>query len=517
MRNMANPAARSQPAAHVLVRDEIEVLPDPPPNQEPDQDWEEKTPAALKPSPKLTMFMNKRWLMLMLVVFINFTNTVSWISYSPVANFVNAFYGEQTAAWLSLIYMAMAVPLSFASMWIGTAGSVTTIFLCGAVPNFLGSLVRFLSSISASEQSYRYHIALTGQALAAVSYPFIMYLPSKVSNAWFPPSQRAIATTIGVMSNPAGVMVANLVAPIIVRASTDVPLLNSVLFGACTFALATVLFTISGRIPKENKMADMKDQTYEESIGRCFSTPTYIIIFFTLGGGIGMFNSLYTMMFSLMCPAGHNNDIAGICAAVMIGAGIIGATVASILVDKYKCYKEVMIVSIIGASFFGIGFIWMTIVSGSLGVAGLFICAFLLGMFGMAAYPVGLELAVECTYPAAVEVSSGYIVILGQVFSVIFVIILKGFSNQLSAEETQLGSGACKVDVSDNINVPYDYFVGLIIMSVLASLLGVAILFIKPVYLRTATDNRFHVAEKEMDAFIDMYAKATDTTFVDKF
>lgn len=44
-----------------------------------------------------------------------------------------------------------------------------------------------------------------------------------------------------------------------------------------------------------------------------------------------------------------------------------------------------------------------------------YIASFLFGVFGLAAYPVGLELSAECTFPVPENLSTGFIVIVGQV------------------------------------------------------------------------------------------------------
>lgn len=41
----------------------------------------------------------RRWIVLLAVALLNNTNTMSWISYAPSGNYVNSFYGENSAAW----------------------------------------------------------------------------------------------------------------------------------------------------------------------------------------------------------------------------------------------------------------------------------------------------------------------------------------------------------------------------------------------------------------------------------
>lgn len=54
----------------------------------------------------------------------------------------------------------------------------------------------------------------------------------------------------------------------------------------------------------------------------------YLWLLLVMGGGIGLFNCLYTVMQQLLCPSGYGNTFAGICAALLIIGGVIGATVS---------------------------------------------------------------------------------------------------------------------------------------------------------------------------------------------
>jgi FLVCR family MFS transporter 7 len=87
-------------------------------------------------------------------------------------------------------------------------------------------------------------VGITGQAIAGIAYPFIMFLPTKVAAAWFASNERAKATTIGVMSNPLGVLLANLLAPILVQEPNHVLYLNILIavpaILLCLIATATI-------------------------------------------------------------------------------------------------------------------------------------------------------------------------------------------------------------------------------------------------------------------------------------
>uniref|UniRef100_A0A8R1IZ27 Major facilitator superfamily (MFS) profile domain-containing protein n=1 Tax=Caenorhabditis japonica TaxID=281687 RepID=A0A8R1IZ27_CAEJA len=176
--------------------------------------------------PILLRVYKRRWIVLIAVALLNNTNTMSWISYAPSGNYVNSFYGDGSAAWLSVIYMLCTIPVGVFAMWAGGEWGLRTAVLIAGWANGIGAVIRVISSLDFMPQEYRFATCLTGQAIAAVAYPFIMFLPTKVAGSWFPDTQRAIATTVGVMSNPLGVLMANLISPRIVQAPEHVIWLN---------------------------------------------------------------------------------------------------------------------------------------------------------------------------------------------------------------------------------------------------------------------------------------------------
>ncbi|KAF1757823.1 hypothetical protein GCK72_014280 [Caenorhabditis remanei] len=429
----------------------------------------------------------ERWILLLLVASLNFSNTISWISYAPVGNYVNSFYGPETATRLSAVYLLVSVPFGLCGIWLGSVSGVKRSLVMAALPNAFGAMIRAYSHMSHDE--YRYYLVICGQTLAAFSYPFIMFLPSKVSDSYFPPSERTLATTIGIMSNPFGILTANFFAPLLVQSSQDIAVLNNSLCVLCVGVLALVFFFSCRGLSNENK-SESKEKQYLISFKTCFTNINYIILFVILGGGIGMFNSLYTMMFEMMCPSGYSNQMAGWCAVIMITSGIVGSFVAGVVVDKKKCYKEAMMLLMIVAVTAGTVFIWTTKLQGVEGTIGLLMFAFILGFCGLATYPVGLELALECTYPASPEVSSGLIVLFGQVFSLFFITILKLYSYKIDENDYRLTIEVCRATSEDNKNYPKDYTVAFIIISCVASMFAVLVVFLRPEYKRSDSEKK---------------------------
>ncbi|EPB71962.1 hypothetical protein ANCCEY_08946 [Ancylostoma ceylanicum] len=137
--------------------------------------------------------------------------------------------------------MMCTIPVGFFAMWAGRRFGLRSAILIAGWTNGIGGLIRLSSSFL--PQQYRFPIGITGQAIAAIAYPFIMFLPTKVAGSWFPDNQRGLATTIGVMSNPLGVLLANVISPQMVHSPQHVVYLN--IFTFVPSAAAMILATLS--------------------------------------------------------------------------------------------------------------------------------------------------------------------------------------------------------------------------------------------------------------------------------
>ncbi|CAI2350737.1 unnamed protein product [Caenorhabditis sp. 36 PRJEB53466] len=426
-------------------------------------------------------YSEKRWLLLTAVALLNFSSTFSWIMFSTVSNYVDSFYGHESAVWFSLIFMGVSIPMGLAAITIGSGCGMGTAINVAAACNVIGAIIRILSVIEFI--SFRFGLCLFGQLIAAMAYPFMMFLPAKLSAEWFPPPQRAMATTIGLMSSPLAVMLANLLVPVIVTSPKDVIILNISVGVLCAFVAI-----LSGYATSEMKnwihrpVSPLVVLTCTQSLHECLSNMPYVLLMIILGGGIGMFNCLYTMMSVILCPAGYTKIVASACATLMITFGVVGSAIAGYVLGVTRMYKEILYVTLGCAVLFGLIFLQLTRVPGI--PVLLFFFSGLFGLAGLASYPVGLELAAECAYPVLSEYYSGFIILSGQAFSVLFVFIVKYYAISLDSAEIVSGPQVCQLGAEDPINLPKDYSASFIIISLIAVALVALLPCIHPKYKR---------------------------------
>ncbi|KAK6026543.1 hypothetical protein OSTOST_07477 [Ostertagia ostertagi] len=418
---------------------------------------------------------------------------MSWIAFAPVSNYANNSKLLISCRRFSMVYMICTIPVGFFAMWTGRRFGLRSAILIAGWTNGIGGLIRLSSSFLPLQ--YRFPVGITGQAIAAIAYPFIMFLPTKVAGSWFPDTQRGLATTIGIMSNPLGVLLANVISPQMVRAPNHIVYLNIFTFVPAAVAMVLATFAVKSSEPKipPTFSASKPQMDFFPGLKACMMSKQYIILFIVMGGGIGMFNCLYTIMQGLLCPSGYSNSFVGLCAALMIIGGIVGAAGSGMFVDRTKMYEETMKVSMGLAVVFGLIFMQLTLHPNFAPLLAL--SCVLFGIFGLATYPVGLELSAECTFPVSESTSTGLIVLCGQVQSVLYVLLMNQFARPLQPE--RMHDQVCTLDVTDKMNQPKDNTQAVMVFSLLAALLVlVLVILFKPVYRRLE-------AEKENRARID--------------
>jgi FLVCR family MFS transporter 7 len=437
----------------------------------------------------------RRWLVLLVVALLNNSNTMSWIAFAPIANHVDAFYHQASATnWFSMIYMICTIPVGIIAMWAGRFLGLRWAILIAAWANGIGGLIRLGSTWI--DPAYRFPVGITGQAISAIAYPFIMFLPTKVAAAWFPDNQRALATTVGIMSNPLGVLMANLISPQICNSSADVLYVNfmTAIPSVVACIIATLAITRSEPKHPPTISAGQKQMDFFPGVKSCFTNKEYLILLLVMGGGIGLFNCLYTVMQQLLCPYGYSNSFSGYCAALMIIGGVLGATGAGIFVDRTKKFQETLKVSMGIAVLFGV--IFLQLVQHPSLKPFILGCCFLFGVMGLATYPVGLELSAECAFPVSETTSTGLIVLSGQVQSVIYVAVMSMLAKPLVGDAAF--HQVCKLPGDEGASEPKSWYMSNIVMSIVAAVLFfILVIFFHPRYRRMEAEKAHGIVPRD--------------------
>ncbi|KAM9377913.1 solute carrier family 49 member A3 isoform 2-T2 [Pholidichthys leucotaenia] len=377
----------------------------------------------------------RRWFVLLVLCLLNCSNATIWLTFAPVAN-QSAQYlkvGLDEINWLSLVFMVVAIPLSFGTTWmLDTLGLRITLIL-GSWLNMLGALLRFLGTLRVESVKIQYPLVMGGQTLGALAQPLIIFAPTKLAALWFPDHQRATANTIASMSNPLGILLANIISPVMVETSAQIPnLLLAYMVPACIICLLATLGIRSSTPPTPPSAGaeSSSSEPFVQGLKLLLINRPYLILLLCFGSGIAIFTCFSTLLDQILCVQGYTNDFAGLCGALFIVFGIVGAGALGLYVDKTKKFIEALKINLSLSSLACIAFSVVSLMPQQK-VAVASVCS-VFGLLGFSIYPVAMELSVECSYPVGEATSAGFIFISGQVQSVVYIIVLQTLTKRLA-------------------------------------------------------------------------------------
>lgn len=400
-----------------------------------DASGDPRMPNSEPKKPLVFKVYKRRWFVLLVLCLLNCTNAMIWLTFAPVAD-QSAKYLRVTLDeinWLSLVYMVVAIPVSFGTTWmLDTLGLRITLIL-GSWLNMLGAVLRFCGSQSESGFTILYPVVMLGQTFGALAQPLIIFTPTKLAALWFPDHQRATANMIASMSNPLGLLLANIISPLMVERSAQIPvLLIAYAVPACVVCfLATVgIRSNAPPTPPSASAESSGSEPFTQGLKLLLKNKAYLILLLSFGSGMAVFTCFSALLEQILCVQGYTNDFAGVCGALFIVFGIVGAGALGLYIDKTKKFIEATKINLSFAALACIAFSVVSLMRQQKAAVAA-ICS-LFGFFGFSTYPVAMELSVECSYPVGEATSAGLIFVSGQVQSALYMILLQALTKRLA-------------------------------------------------------------------------------------
>lgn len=386
---------------------------------------------------KLLVFKvyRRRWFVLLVLCLLNLSNATLWLSFAPVASQTASFLNVtlEQVNWLSLVFMLVSVPLSLGTTWMLDALGLRITLIVGSWLNMTGALVRFVgASLTRDDLTKRYSVVFLGQTLSALAQPLIIFTPTKLAALWFPEHQRATANMLASMSNPLGLLLANIVSPLLLDKYGSIPTMTlAYTVPAClSCLLATAGVRSSAPPTAPSASAQSSHEPFLHGLKLLMKNKAYMTLLLCLGAGIASFTCFSSLLDQILCVQGYSNDFAGLCGALFIVWGIVGAGVLGVYVDRTKRFIEVTKINMSLSALACIAFSVVALMPQQQ-VAVAVVCS-LFGFFGFSVYPVAMELSVECSYPVGEATSAGLIFASGQVQSVIYMVLLQSLTTPLA-------------------------------------------------------------------------------------
>ncbi|CAH2330296.1 solute carrier family 49 member A3, partial [Pelobates cultripes] len=249
--------------------------------------------------------------------------------------------------------------------------------------------------------------------------------------------------------NPIGILLANLISPAVVTEETYIPVLFGIYGIPAVLACVMATAGISEKEPPTPPSAsavNLVPEPFFSGLKQLMTNKAYIILMLSFGSGVGLFTAFSSFLEQILCYKGYSNFFAGLCGALFIFFGFVGALLCGLYVDRTKKFTEVVKICFCLSSLASIAFavvsslrdqaVWLGIIS------------LLFGFFGFAAYPIAMELAVECSHPVGEGTSTGLSFISGQIQSLIYMLLLQSLTRTVAASSLS-SCGEGQIEISD--------------------------------------------------------------------
>ncbi len=357
---------------------------------------------------------NYRWVILLAIVPIIIATEIMWLSFAPIATLAKSFYGVSSISidLLSMSYMIMFILFSIPASWVVDRYGYRYSLIIGAVLTAVFGTIRAIFAEN-------FTVVLIAQFIVAIGQPFLLNISTKVPANWFPAYERSTAAGLLTMAQFIGFAVPMILAPMLADNLGIPALLRVFAIIAIISAFISILFTKEKpRIAPPGPTA-VKENFSMASVGNLFINKSYLVVMIICFISIGIFNTVLTLLETILTPHGITSTQAGIVGAVFVLAGIIGAVVLPLISDKigvripfFLGSISIMIPVFLGFTF-GNSFLFMLVIAG---IAGFSI---------MGVAPILFQHGSEVAYPIQEGTSLGIILLMGQISGVLIVYIFE--------------------------------------------------------------------------------------------
>ncbi|CAH0558762.1 unnamed protein product [Brassicogethes aeneus] len=373
----------------------------------------------------------RRWYILALFIWYSAINGLQWVEYSSITNIVVKYYNVSTITvdWTSIIYMALYPIFVIPASYVINKKGLRAAGLLGCLGTAFGTCIKIFSV-----QKDLFWLVLLGQAIVSASQIVILCLPPKIAAIWFKPNEASKANALGVFGTQLGTSIGYLLPPAIVGNHDNIDDIGSDLKVLCWILAGSsipVSIAVIAYFPNFPKKPPSISQAKEREIDREFETKKFFIsikdlflnkafvihvVAFSIN--IGVFSGIGTLLaqFILFYFEGAQGD-AGAMGFGMILTGMVGSIAFGIFLDKTRKFKESAIAIYFLSALGVVGFMYSLEYKSKLWS---YISCGVMGVASSSYWSVGIELAMELTFPSEESTTAGILVAVTQVLGVIF-------------------------------------------------------------------------------------------------
>ena len=358
-----------------------------------------------------------RWVVLLATVPVVVATEMMWLTFSPIASIMEQEYGVSNFAvnMLATSYMIMfiicCIPASYVIDRYGFRASL-----------IIGGLLTGIFGFTRAAFADSFTMIAISQFMLAAGQPFLLNVTTKVAANWFPFKERATADGILTMAQYLGFAIPMVLSPALAESMGIEAMLKVFAVVGIVAAVIVILFTRERpKVAPPGPAAEKEDFSLS-AIAVLFRNKAYVLALAAAFISIGIFNTILTLIESILMPRGITSAEAGIIGAAFVVAGVIGAVVLPSISDKvgrripFLMAAVALLVPLYLLFTFMGGYILLVVVAAVSGFS----------IMGVA--PILFQHGSEVAYPAQEGTSLGLILLMGQISGTLFVFLFEGLT-----------------------------------------------------------------------------------------
>ncbi|RWS25059.1 putative MFS-type transporter C09D4.1-like protein [Leptotrombidium deliense] len=354
----------------------------------------------------------KRFLMLFLMCFTNFSLMFQSFQYTSISDVVANYYqvSDVAVTFTSISGNIAFVVLVYLGMLIVDKGGIRGAMTFAAVCNWLGALIKYFSL-----QRSRFDVLIIGQIVSSIGQITSMPLPPLLAAVWFANKEAAIVVGLNFGSCTLAVAFTFVVSTVLFKDSeninnvaTDLKTLAIIVISVTSLCLVLVVIFFREKpktSPSFSQNHREQNEQQKSSLILLFKNFDFncLLIAFILNFSVE--NTLTVILNqSLRSVFGDDTTVVTICGTSFMVSGIIGAITIPLLLDRFKSFKLISMISYI-SSVIGLIAILTSIYFANTISLYVSIVAFGIFMYGFAS--IAADIAVDVTYPFPESKTSG--------------------------------------------------------------------------------------------------------------
>ncbi len=189
----------------------------------------------------------------------------------------------------------------------------------------------------------------------AIAQPFLLNSPGLVAGKWFPERERATANSVGLLCSYFGMCVGLLLTPVLLESGMTIKK-HAAYLRCGRRCFGNLIFDFGKEKPPTppcpEELAGRSD--FKEGIKFALKRKNFILALLMFFCVFGVFNTFFTMIEPILrnlTNEGVDATQVGIIGVIILGIGIIGSLIISLISDKDKQHKRLpymIVVNIIG-------------------------------------------------------------------------------------------------------------------------------------------------------------------------